>query len=375
MGSNILILTAGYGEGHNAAARGLREGFQVAAPDVQVEVADPIDLAYGKLNTLAKKAYIKIVTKAPHIWTKFYDRLNESRWPRDEDSKVLTKLRDTLKELIETRRPSVVVTTYPVYPFIIQHLYPDAAKRAFRLISVVTDSISVNSIWWRARSDLWVAPNELTAAVMRAGGVPADLVAPVGFPVSPRFIELAARPPATWTKGGPTRLLLMINHVKGAAADILSRLLATPGVAVTVVTGRDAVLKGSLTRLAAKSGWGDRAVILGWTTDIPDRLAAHHLVITKAGGATVQEAIAARCPLLINHVLPGQEEGNADLVVQSGFGMTTEGPVGVAGAVRAIFADNARIWRGWRENLMRSARPDAAVRIAKLILGTGSRKG
>ena len=40
----------------------------------------------------------------------------------------------------------------------------------------------------------------------------------------------------------------------------------------------------------------------------------HHLVISKAGGATVQEAIAARCPMIVNQVIPGQEEGNARLI-------------------------------------------------------------
>jgi UDP-N-acetylglucosamine:LPS N-acetylglucosamine transferase len=39
----------------------------------------------------------------------------------------------------------------------------------------------------------------------------------------------------------------------------------------------------------------------------------NHLLIGKAGGATVQETIAAKCPMIINHVVAGQEEGNARL--------------------------------------------------------------
>lgn len=36
----VLILTAGFGEGHNAAARNLRDALELIAPDTQVEVLD-----------------------------------------------------------------------------------------------------------------------------------------------------------------------------------------------------------------------------------------------------------------------------------------------------------------------------------------------
>jgi UDP-N-acetylglucosamine:LPS N-acetylglucosamine transferase len=57
-----------------------------------------------------------------------------------------------------------------------------------------------------------------------------------------------------------------------------------------------------------------RVDLLGWTDRMPQMLMSHNLVITKAGGATVQEALAACCPLIINQVVPGQEEGNWELV-------------------------------------------------------------
>ena len=46
---------------------------------------------------------------------------------------------------------------------------------------------------------------------------------------------------------------------------------------------------------------------------MPELMMSNHLVISKAGSAIVQEAIAARCPMIINQVIPGQEEGNAEL--------------------------------------------------------------
>ena len=56
----------------------------------------------------------------------------------------------------------------------------------------------------------------------------------------------------------------------------------------------------------------------------------HHVVVSKAGGATTQEAIAARCPMVVNQVVPGQEEGNCELLLRHGAGALATTPGGRA---------------------------------------------
>jgi processive 1,2-diacylglycerol beta-glucosyltransferase len=113
----------------------------------------------------------------------------------------------------------------------------------------------------------------------------------------------------------------------------------------------------------------DRVRVLGWTNQIPELMRSHHLLISKAGGATVQEAIAARCPMIVNQVIPGQEEGNAELISGGGLGAVAERNREVAELVEHAFADRARQWFEWRKNLKRVSKPDAAKRIAELVLG------
>jgi len=50
----VLILTAGFGEGHNAAARNLRDALELVSDDVKVEVLDLFESCYGSFNTVAK---------------------------------------------------------------------------------------------------------------------------------------------------------------------------------------------------------------------------------------------------------------------------------------------------------------------------------
>jgi processive 1,2-diacylglycerol beta-glucosyltransferase len=91
------------------------------------------------------------------------------------------------------------------------------------------------------------------------------------------------------------------------------RLLAETDWELTFAVGsRRTPAPQRLEQLAA--GRRIRTTILGWTDEVPRLLMTHHVVISKAGGATTQEAIAARCPMLVNQVVPGQEEGNYELL-------------------------------------------------------------
>jgi processive 1,2-diacylglycerol beta-glucosyltransferase len=94
----------------------------------------------------------------------------------------------------------------------------------------------------------------------------------------------------------------------------------------------------------------------------------HHVVVSKAGGATTQEAIAALCPMIVNQVVPGQEEGNCELLLRHGAGALATTPESVITTLRAAFSDRGRIWDGWRAALGPLSRPDAARVIAAYVL-------
>ena len=362
----VLILTAGFGEGHNAAARNLRDALELESDEVKVEILDLIESAYGRLNTLIKGTYLKVIDHAPFIWNGIYGWLNSTSWPDPEGQVGLARLRQHLADVLRATEPDCVVTTYPIYAPLIQQLFRDHSERPFRLISVVTDSITANSIWWRAPSDAWIVSNEATAEVLRAGGVPADKVKALGFPVSPRFAELTdieVLPPDT---GTAKRILVIVNHNKKKAARTIDELLEIPDTHLTVTVGRDAELKAKLAERTRKVA--DRVTLLGWTNVMPRLLVDSHLVVTKAGGATVQEAIAARCPLILNHILPGQEEGNARLVTEFGLGAVAERRREIAELVEDTFKYQGRRWREWRHNIAKLSKPDAALQLAKLVL-------
>src|SRR5262245_39654052 len=73
----ILILTAGFGDGHNAAAQNLREGFELLTDDAKVEVLDLFESTYGALNNLLKQTYRRLVRYAPTVWSGVFSVLDK----------------------------------------------------------------------------------------------------------------------------------------------------------------------------------------------------------------------------------------------------------------------------------------------------------
>ena len=71
MKKRILILTASFGEGHNSAARGIRDGLARVAPEgTEVELHDLFAEAYGSVNEFVRKSYLTLVNFVPRAWGK-----------------------------------------------------------------------------------------------------------------------------------------------------------------------------------------------------------------------------------------------------------------------------------------------------------------
>ncbi len=359
----ILILTAGFGDGHNAAARSLRDAIELVDEEARTEVLDLFADSYGAFNTFARKSYLGIVQYAPKLWSGIYSLMENPLVEKQLGG--FTRLQNTLEKVLAETQPDCVVSVYPVYAHVLKKIYGDS-ERPFRFITVVTDSITVNSAWYRAPSDIFCVANDETAEVLKKNGVFAKQIKALGFPVSPVFANsnLPELPPPVGDE--PRRVLYIINTGKKKAGKAIDRLLEVENVHLTICAGRDPELRAQL--VERTRDFAERVKVLGWTNQIPELMMSHHLVISKAGGATVQEAIAARCPMIVNQVIPGQEEGNAELIWRCGLGAIAEKNREVAELVENAFADDARQWNEWRKNLKRVSRPDAAERIAELIL-------
>lgn len=354
----ILILTAGFGEGHNSAARGVRAGLARVAPKLEVELRDLFPETFGAFNEIVRRAYLALINRFPKPWGYVYNWLDginnfEQRFAR------FRGLKKNLGRLVDRFQPEVVVSTFPAYPYLLHQVLGN--DRHCKNIAVVTDSITVNAIWYRSPADHLIVANEQSAAVIRDKGVPPERIKVFGFPVSPRFADFQKH--RQLPNGNPARVLYAINAGTGRAPDLVRRLLEL-NVQLTVTVGRNERLRRAIERVSN----GHKIEIYGWTEEMPRLLCENHVLIGKAGGATVQETIAAACPMIINHVVSGQEEGNAQLIVDTNSGAIALSNEEVVAQVERAFANGSKQWGEWSANISNISRPRASLDIAEFLL-------
>lgn len=362
----ILILTAGFGEGHNAAARNIRDGLEfLAADEASVEIIDLFDTCYGRFNDWLRQTYLVAINQTPKLWQSFYHYLDHSNLV-ESNLVALARMRRALEDLLLDLQPDAVVSTYPLYSLLLEQIYASGREKNFAEITVVTDSISVNSLWHRGAPDYFLVPNSETALVLREAGVAAEKIQPLGFPVQLVFAEKRESVRPDLSNHGRPRILYIVNSGKSRAARVVELLLEHPEWDLTVTVGRDLKLQQALARLAAPAG--DRIRVLGWTNQMPELMLAHHVVISKAGGATVQEALAASCPMIVNQVVPGQEEGNFELLRGAQAGVLAEKPKEIISWLERAFAHRGLLWSKWQRNIAAISHPASALEIGRFIL-------
>jgi len=354
----ILILTAGFGEGHNSAARGVRAGLARVAPKVEVELRDLFPETFGAFNEIVRRTYLALINRWPKAWGYVYNWLDRKK-DFDKRFQKFRGLKKNLGRLLERFQPDVVVSTFPPYPYLLEQIL--GSERRCKNVAVVTDSITVNAIWYRSPADYFIVANEQSAAVVRNGGVPSEKIKVFGFPVSPRFADFAKD---RQSPGEVRPRVLYVINAGTRRAPALVRTLLELDIQLTVTVGRDEKLQHAIEKAAA-----DRKIdIFGWTDELPRLLCENHVLIGKAGGATVQETIAAGCPMIINHVVSGQEEGNARLIVETNSGAIALSNDEVVAEVQRAFADDAKQWREWSANIGKLSRPRASLDVAKFLL-------
>ena len=359
----ILILTAGFGEGHNSAARGIQAALRQVSPDVQVQIRDVFSEAFGPINEITRRAYLIAINRLPRAWSSLYSWLDKQPEFRSR-LRWLVPARQRLARIIRDDQPDIVVSVYPAYPHLLDETVGLANGSLPKRVVVITDSITINAIWFRCSTDHFVVANEMTADVLRHVGIKDQLVRVLGFPVNPRFADpdlLTSRPTCP-----PWRILFMITAGQAIAPKLARMLANVPNTRLTVTVGRDEKLRRAIEAVATSSV--QKFQIIGWTTELPKLLNSHHLLISKAGGATVQETIAAGCPMIINQVVPGQEEGNAQLICDTGSGTIARGPEEVIEAVTRAIANDGKLLREWSSNIAKISRPDASLRTARFLL-------
>ncbi len=304
--ARLLILSASAGAGHNRAAEALHESAREYCPGVETAWVDSLQYTNRLFARLYEKTYHWIASASPALWGLLYQQQG-GRGARKLDKVIELHDRLTYRKLmahVEEFRPDAVLCT---------HFLPANAilahTRAVPVYVVVTD-FDVHPLWINRRAaGYFVAAPELLVLLARRG-FPAGRVRVTGIPIHPVFSRGMPR----GATDRPSILFMSGGLGMGDMVEALDRLLSIDRpFRLTVVAGKNEKLRKRLAEAAR-----GRAEVHGFVTNIHDLMAGSDLVITKSGGLTVSECLARGLPMVVFLPIPGQEEANADFLLERG---------------------------------------------------------
>jgi len=372
MPRRVLILSASSGAGHVRAAQALEKAF-AARGECSVEHIDALDYTSKLFQKIYEDAYIALVRRAPALLGVLYDRLDRP-WAHPRRRLALDRLNTRpMIRLLERVQPDLCVATHFLPAEIIAWLKHKRELRARHAI-VVTD-YDVHAMWLCRDADLYCVADAEAVEYLARVGVPREKLRATGIPVDPIFAQpLDCRETRRRLGLDAERTTLLLSaggYGVGPMERLVADLLASgrPWQIVAVAGKAEKVRKRleEVARNAPDSQDGVRLRVLGFTTEMDQWMAAADLLVGKAGGLTTSEALARGLPMALIEPISGQEERNADRLLEGGAAIRCNNLLAAGWKIAALLDDPARLER-MRAAACALARPHAAMEIAEETL-------
>lgn len=371
MKRKLVILSVSAGVGHTRAAQALESWARLEKPAWEVVHLDVMTLVPRLFRKIYSDLYVAMVRSIPEMWGHLY-ALSD----KDKSIRIARAFRrefqrlNTLKfmQCLEAMQADQIICTH----FLPAELLSDARQKGKLKVPVwvVVTDYDVHRLWVYSSLTGYFAASEEVAYRMNKRGIPAHTIHVTGIPISPSFAQPLSRLECAEELGldpqRPTILFMSggigIGRMESSIEEVI---LAQEEVQVVALAGRNEKLKRNLEALARK--FPGRIVALSFMSTIERLMACADLTVTKPGGLTTAECLAVGLPMVVISPIPGQEERNADFLLEQGAGVKALDAAGVVYKVQELLREPSKL-EALRVNAKRLGKPYAGREILNCIL-------
>ena len=324
----VLIFYASYGGGHLSAAKSILKYITEHYTNVEAEMVDCMKYINKPIEKITTGAYREMAKKAPKLWGKVYTSSKKgllSKISKDSNKLMARKLNHLLQE----KKPDFVISTHPFSSQMVSYL---KKKGEFNctLATIMTD-FAMHKQWLIGHeyTEYFFISNEAMKQDIVEYGVSKDKIFVTGIPMSDRFFEnFEDKKIYEMFELDPNKKVILFfgGGEFGLGKERTTQILRVfvqkvPNYQIVAVSGKNEKMKEVFEQLVSENHAQDRVRVLGFTDKVPELMHIASLVVTKPGGLTTTESLASTLPMVIINPIPGQEEENAEFLVENGVGV------------------------------------------------------
>ena len=364
----VCILTLGVGSGHVRASETVQRALYDGNDPIEVKVVDVLDSAHRWFHWLYVDPYWWMLRHAPWLWRRLFEWRQRKLHRATAPNWIFRRgCRETLRQ-IKNFAPQLLIVT-EIGAAEIAAMGRREGWFNVPILAVQTD-FHTEPPWVQAEIDVYCVGSEEARAQLFAWGVLPNRVVLCGIPVDTAFalsfdkndlrraLGLDARRPVVLVMGGGMGPVPMDKVVS-------SLELCNEPMQVLAVAGHDRDLRHRLELLKGRLALDLR--LFGWTENVPELMAVSDILITKPGGLTTAEALAAGLPMILTHPIPGPEERHIRYLEQCGVALHAKTLNDIPRLASRLLSSPDALNEIRRRALERS-RPDSAHAIAQVAL-------
>jgi len=362
----VLFLSVTAGQGHHQAARAAMEALYEY--NVESMMLDTFEYINPVLSESIARGYLISTKFTPKVYGRIYRTAEtiEKNNAKISVSKLISSILS--KKLITFLREydmDVVVCTHIFAAQIVSYLQAAGMLKA-KTIGIVTD-FTMHPFWEDTCLDYYItASPQLTHQAVKKG-LPSERIVPIGVPIFKKFALKSDKASVRNSLGmrDTTTVLVMSGSMGyGNVTDTIRQIDSLDmDLQIISVCGNNKALKNKIDNLHISKMIFNH----GFVDNVDVIMDASDCIVTKPGGLTVSESMAKCLPMLLVNPIPGQEDRNAEFLLNNGLAMKVSDRFPVDETVYQLLCD------GWRKRhlieMMREAgKPDASKDLAKLIM-------
>ena len=362
----IAILSAATGGGHLRAAHAVEEYLRANAPEVDVRVIDALKSISPILDKTICDGYHFLATKTPRVFGKLYQKTNEETALSQLVPKFNSLFAQRLWPVLAEFGPDVILTTHPFVTEMVSNL----KQRGLRapLVCIMTD-YGPHRSWIAPAVDAYVVSSEDMVPELEYFGVPRGKIYPYGIPVRGVFFRRSDKEgllrALSLEPALPTVLMMAGSFGVSHIMQIYREITQLPErFQMIVITGRNQKLYEAFQLETPRSP--KQTLLVYFTDEVEKYMHASDLIITKPGGLTVSEALACNIPLAVFDAIPGQEEDNANFLLQHEMAVKLAKGGNCGPVIERLLADHEKL-RKMRESCEQFDKSDSSKNIFSLI--------